>query len=51
MFASSDPTLSFLFRAAEARATLVFIPGGEGRAGLKPEWTAEHGYFPGITST
>jgi hypothetical protein len=45
VFASSDPTLSFLFRAAEARATLVFIPGGEGRAGLKPEWTAEHGYF------
>lgn len=45
LFASSEPTLSFLFRAAEAKATLVFIPGGEGRAGIKPEWTAEHGYF------
>lgn len=45
MFASSEPTLSFLFRAADARATLVFIPGGEGRAGVKPDWTAEHGYF------
>ncbi len=45
LFASSDPTLTFLFRAAEAKTTLVFIPGGEGRAGLKPEWTAEHGYF------
>ena len=45
LFASSDPTLTFLFRAAEAKTTRVFIPGGEGRAGLKPEWTAEHGYF------
>jgi pimeloyl-ACP methyl ester carboxylesterase len=45
LFASSDPTLTFLFRAADAKATLVFIPGGEGRAGLKPEWTADHGYF------
>jgi hypothetical protein len=45
LFASSDPTLTFLFRAEDAKATLVFIPGGEGRAGLKPEWTADHGYF------
>jgi hypothetical protein len=45
MFASSEPTLSFLFRAADAKATLVFIPGGEGRAGVKADWTADHGYF------
>jgi hypothetical protein len=45
MFASSEPTLSFLFRAADAKATLVFIPGGEGRAGVKLDWTADHGYF------
>ena len=45
LFASSDPTLTFLFRAEDAKATLVFIPGGEGRAGIKPEWTADHGYF------
>jgi pimeloyl-ACP methyl ester carboxylesterase len=45
LFASSDPTLTFLFRAENAKATLVFIPGGEGRAGIKPEWTADHGYF------
>lgn len=45
MFASSEPTMSFLFPAAEARATLVFIPGGEGRAGIKPDWTVDHGYF------
>lgn len=43
--ASSDPTMTFLFHAEKAKATLVFIPGGEGRAGLKPEWTTDHGYF------
>lgn len=45
LFASSDPTMTFLFSTSEAKATLVFIPGGEGRVGLKPDWTAEHGYF------
>lgn len=45
LFASSDPTMTFLFEAAEAKATMVFIPGGEGRRGVKPEWTASHGYF------
>jgi pimeloyl-ACP methyl ester carboxylesterase len=45
LFASTDPTMTFLFEAAGARATLVFIPGGEGRRGIKPEWTASHGYF------
>ncbi len=44
-FASSNPTMTFLFEAAEAKATLVFIPGGEGHRGVKPEWTADHGYF------
>lgn len=43
--ASSDPTMTFLFEAPQAKATLVFIPGGEGRRGIKPEWTASHGYF------
>jgi hypothetical protein len=43
--ASSEPTMTFLFPTTDARATLVFIPGGEGRVGLKPEWTAEHRYF------
>lgn len=45
MFASSDPTMTFLFRAPEARATLVFIPGGEGRVKMQADWTAEHRYF------
>ena len=44
-FASSDPTMTFLFETAGAKATMVFIPGGEGRRGVKPEWTANHGYF------
>ena len=44
-FASSDPTMTFLFEAAEAKATMVFIPGGEGRVGVKPNWTASSGYF------
>ena len=43
--ASSEPTMTFLFPTTDARATLVFIPGGEGRVGLKPDWTAEHRYF------
>lgn len=45
LFASSDPTMTFLFEAAEAKATLVFIPGGEGHRGVKRDWTANHGYF------
>jgi pimeloyl-ACP methyl ester carboxylesterase len=45
LFASSDPTMTFLFESPQANATLVFIPGGEGRRGVKPEWTASHGYF------
>ncbi len=44
-FASSDPTMTFLFEAAEAKATLVSIPGGEGHVGIKPEWTADRRYF------
>lgn len=44
-FASTAPTMSFLFEAPQAEATLVFIPGGEGHHGMKPEWTASHGYL------
>ena len=45
LFASSEPTMTFLFPGNDPKATLVFIPGGEGRVGLKPDWTAEHRYF------
>lgn len=44
-FSSPDPTMTFLFEAAEAKATLVFIPGGEGRVGVMPYWTDSNGYF------
>jgi pimeloyl-ACP methyl ester carboxylesterase len=44
---SSDPTMTFLFPAKEAVATLVFIPGGEGRRGFGADATERHGYFSG----
>jgi pimeloyl-ACP methyl ester carboxylesterase len=44
-FASPLPTTTFLFEAADARGTLIFIPGGEGRVGMRPGMTANHGYF------
>jgi len=44
---SSDPTMTFLFPAKEAVATLVFIPGGEGRRGFGADVTERHGYFSG----
>jgi dienelactone hydrolase len=37
MFSSPDPTKTLLMQAPDARATLVFIPGGEGRLDLTPE--------------
>jgi hypothetical protein len=42
---SSDPTMTFLFPAKDAVATLVFIPGGEGRRGFGADVTEKHGYF------
>jgi dienelactone hydrolase len=44
---SSDPTMTFLFPAKDAIATLVFIPGGEGRRGFGPDVTESNGYFSG----
>jgi Alpha/beta hydrolase family len=44
-FASTSPTTTFLFEAADARGTLIFIPGGEGRVGMRPGMTADHRYF------
>jgi len=37
--------MTYAFEAPDAKATLVFIPGGEGHRGVKPDWTANHGYF------
>ena len=42
---SSAPTLTFLWPAQQARATLVFIPGGEGRLGLSPERKTLGGFY------
>ena len=44
-FASPDPTMTFLFEAKEAKATLVFIPGGEGFYGIHAKSKETHGYF------
>jgi len=44
-FSSSDPTMTFLFPAQDAVATLVFIPGGEGRRGFGTDVTEKNGYF------
>jgi len=41
----STPTMTFLFRAPEAKATLLFIPGAEGRRGIQTDWKETHGYF------
>ncbi len=37
LFSSSKPTMTLLFSNPAAKATLVFIPGGEAHRGLKPE--------------
>lgn len=37
----SQPTNTLLREAANARAILVLIPGGEGQIGLKPDWRLE----------
>src|SRR5687767_12118895 len=41
----STPTITFLLPAPESRATLLFIPGGEGPRGIRLDWTERHGYF------
>jgi hypothetical protein len=42
---SDDPTLTFLWHAKQPKATLVFIPGGEGKLGLTPERTNLGGFY------
>ncbi|MEY4099435.1 MAG: hypothetical protein RL300_606 [Pseudomonadota bacterium] len=37
LFSSSKPTMTLLFANPKAKATLVFIPGGEAHRGLTPE--------------
>lgn len=44
-FSSSDPTMTFVYEAKNPKATLVFIPGGEGSVGVKENWNKFSGYF------
>jgi hypothetical protein len=42
---SSKPTLTFLWKSEQAKATLIFIPGGEGQLGLSPDKTDLGGFY------
>jgi hypothetical protein len=42
---SDAPTLNFLWPAKQAKATLVFIPGGEGKAGITPDRVNLGGFY------
>ena len=42
---SDAPTLNFLWPAKQAKATLIFIPGGEGRLGITPDRTNLGGFY------
>lgn len=44
-FFSNAPTHTFVWPARKAKATLIFIPGGEGRLGLRPERTTLGGFY------
>ena len=41
---SSAPTLTYIYRSNNSVRTLIFIPGGDGSVGAKPEW-ANSRYF------
>ncbi len=45
LFFSDAPTLNFLWPSKQAKATLVFIPGGEGKAGITPERVNLGGFY------
>jgi pimeloyl-ACP methyl ester carboxylesterase len=38
LFISSAPTLTYVYRSNNSARTLIFIPGGDGSVGVKPEW-------------
>ncbi len=42
---SDAPTLNFVWAAKQARATLIFIPGGEGRLALSPDRSNLGGFY------
>lgn len=45
LLVSSAPTMTFLFPAKDAKATLIFIPGGLGSVGVKSTTPATSPYF------
>lgn len=45
---SDAPTLTFAWTGANARATLVLIPGGEGRIGLTPDRKNLGGFYGAV---
>jgi len=45
---ASPPTQTFLWASPGARATLVMIPGGEGRLGLAPDRTDLRGFYGNV---
>jgi hypothetical protein len=44
-FISSTPTITYLYPAKDAKATLIFIPGGPGHVGLKATTPETSPYF------
>lgn len=46
VFASSAPTLTFYWQGKDSKAVLLFIPGGPGQVGLRPDTTEPQGERP-----
>lgn len=42
---NNEPSITFLYPAQNPKALLVFIPGGEGTAGVKRDWGSHSRYF------
>ena len=45
---SSASTLTYVWQAGFAQATLIFVPGGEGRLALSPERKSIGGFYGGV---
>lgn len=45
LFFSDAPTHNFVWPSKQAKATLIFIPGGEGRLGITPDRTNLGGFY------
>jgi pimeloyl-ACP methyl ester carboxylesterase len=46
LLSSSAPTLTFYWQGKDSKAVLLFIPGGPGQTGLKPDTTEPQGERP-----